>query len=148
MQWGKQYDLAEFVGWLRHPLHGVSREHGRPVSKWEARFEACTEDCLLYAPVLLQQTKDGDCTIQDLVNLWHEQVPFHCGFSDSTTTVCLQVNRFPTLGVRSSPPFRWNRVSVHLPYFIHEQGWIVRWKHFEIVFVVLHRGVEPHAGHY
>ena len=147
IQWGKnRIQLSLLAG--RYALHGISREYGRPVSKWEAGLEATTEDSgLLYAPVLLQQTKDGDCTIQDLVNLWHEQIPFHYGCSDSTTTVCLQVNRFPTLGVRSLQPFRWNRVSVHLPCFMHDQGWTVRWKRFEIVSVEVHRGVEPHSGH-
>ena len=102
-------------------------------------MEATTEDSgMLYAPVLLQQTKDGDCAIQDLVNLWHEQAPFHCGFSDSTTTVCLQVNRFPTLRVRSTQPFRWNRIFIHLPCFIHDHSWTVHWKRFEIVSVVVH----------
>ena len=129
-------------------MHGMT-ESGRPASKWEARVEATTEDSgMLYAPVLLQQTKDGDCAIQDLVNLWHEQAPFHCGFSDSTTTVCLQVNRFPTLRVRSTQPFRWNRIFIHLPCFIHDHSWTVHWKRFEIVSVVVHRGVEPNSGHY
>ena len=146
---GKQHDSAEFIDWLRHAFHGVSREHGKPVSTWEARLEATTEDSgLLYALALFQQTKQGDYTIQDLVNLWHDQNPFHRGFSDSTTTICLQVNRFPTLGIRSSQPVRWNRVSVHLPYFIHAIGWTVRWKHIEIISVVVHRGIEPLNGHY
>lgn len=52
---GKQHDSTEFVGGLRHALYGVSREHGRPVSPWEARLEATTEDLgLLYTPILLQ----------------------------------------------------------------------------------------------
>ena len=146
---GKQQDSAEFVGWLRYAMHGASTDSGKTVSKWEARLEATTEDSgSLFAPVLLQQTKDGDCTLQDLVNLWHEQVPFHCGCSDSTTTVCLQVSRFPTLGVKTAQPFRWNRISVHLPCFIQEHNRTVRWKYFEIVSVVVHRGSESHSGHY
>ena len=74
---GKQQDSAEFVGWLRYAMHGASTDSGKSVSKWEARLEATTEDSgSLFAPVLVQQTKDGDCTLQNLVNLWHEQVPF------------------------------------------------------------------------
>ena len=110
--------------------------HGKQIPAWEARFEATTEDSsLLYAPMLLQQTKPGNCIIQDLVNLWHDQNPFHCEFMDSTTIVCLQLNRFPSLGVRSQQPFRWNRVTVELPCFIHAHSWIVRWKDYEIVSV-------------
>ena len=84
---GTQQDSAEFVGWLRHAMHGD--EHGgQSTSKWEARLEAATEDSgHLYAPILLQQTKDGVYTIQDLINLWHDQAPFHCGFTTDTTTV-------------------------------------------------------------
>ena len=77
----KQQDSAEFVGVLRYAMHGASKESGKPVFKWEARLEATTEDVdSLFAPVLLQQTKDVDCTLQDLINLWHEQVLFHCDF--------------------------------------------------------------------
>ena len=86
---GTQQDSAEFVGWLRQAMHGDAHG-GLSTSTWEARLEAATEDSRhLYAPILLQQTKDGDCTIQDLINLWHDQAPFHCGFSAGTTTVCL-----------------------------------------------------------
>ena len=110
---------------------GLQRKAEKTVSKWEARLEATTEDVgSLFAPVLLQQTKDGDCTLQDLVNLWHEQIPFHCGFSDSTTTVCLQVNRFLILGVKTAQPFRWNRITIHLPCFMTEHSWTIRWKCF------------------
>ena len=145
---GTQQDSAEFVGWLRHAMHGD--EHGGlSTSKWEARLEAATEDSgQLYAPILLQQTKDGVCTIQDLINLWHDQAPFHCGFTPETTTVCLQVNRFPAMDVRSPQPIRWNRIPVHLPCFVNAHSWTVHWKRFEIVSVVVHRGAEPHTGHY
>ena len=56
---GSQQGSAEFVGWLRHAMHGD--EHGgQSTSKWEARPEAATEDSgQLYALILLQQTKDG-----------------------------------------------------------------------------------------
>ena len=129
-------------------MHGDAHG-GQSTSKWEARLEAATEDSgQLYAPILLRQTKDGDCTIQELINLWHEQAPYHCGFSTCTTTVCLQVNRFPAMDVRSSQPFRWNRVNVHLPCFVNATSWTVHWTRFEIVSVVVHRGAEPHSGHY
>ena len=145
---GTQQDSAEFVGWLRQAMHGDAYG-GLSTSTWEARLEAATEDSgHLYAPILLQQTKDGDCTIQDLINLWHDQAPFHCGFSAGTTTVCLQVNRFPAMDVRSPQPFRWNRVNVHLPCFVNAHSWTVHWKRFDIVSVVVHRGAEPYSGHY
>ena len=69
-------------------------------------------------------------------------------FLDSITTVCLQMNRFPTLGVKTAQPFRRNRVTVHLPCFMIEHNWTIRWKHFEIISIVVHRGNEPHTGHY
>ena len=145
---GTQQDSAEFVGWLRHAMHGD--EHGgQSTSKWEARLEAATEDSgQLYAPILLQQTKNGVCTIQDLINLWHDQAPFHWGFTPNTTTVCLQVNRYPAINVRSPQPIRWNRIPVHLPCFVNAHSWTVHWKRFEIVSVVVHRGAKPHTGHY
>ena len=68
--------------------------------------------------------------------------------TQGTTTVCLQVNRFPTMDVRSSQSFPWNRIPVYLPCFVTEHSWTVHWKHFEIVSIVVHRGVEPHSGHY
>ena len=58
------------------------------------------------------------------------------------------MNRFPTLGVKTTQPFRWNRITVHLPCFMTEHSWTVRWKRFEIVSVVVHRSSEPNSGHY
>ena len=64
------------------------------------------------------------------------------------TTVCLQVKRFPAMDVRSPQPIRWNRIPVLLPSFVNAQSWTVHWKLCKIVSVVVHRGAEPHTGHY
>ena len=88
------------------------------------------------APVFLRREKMGECTLQDLANLWHDQDLFHYGFDASLTTVCLQVNRFPALGDRSKFPRSLEQNSfLDFACFLHSTGWIVRWINFCINFL-------------
>ena len=45
---------------------GMHMEVEDQLPNWEARLEAPEDSRQLYAPIVLQETKDGDCTIQDL----------------------------------------------------------------------------------
>ena len=99
-------------------------------------------------PTILREEKPAGCTIQELVGMWHTQTPYCLGLTGSATTVCLQINRFPALGIRSKTLISWNRQPVLLPCFIFEHGRTVRWIEYQVVAAVLHRGNEPHCGHY
>ena len=82
------------------------------------------------------------------------------GFVGSATTVCLQINRFPALGIRSKTLISWNRQHVMMPCFMSSSSrtvnWIeykvvaitVNWIEYKVVAITLHRGLEQTAGHY
>ena len=118
--------------------------------RWESTFEISIEDRgMTCAPIFLRAEKARGNTLQDLVELWHSQPPFRYALVSSATTVCLQVNRFPALGIRSKKPVKWNRQVIRLPCFTHTSGCTVQWKEFVAVApVILHRGEESQCGHY
>ena len=70
------------------------------------------------------------------------------GFVGSATTVCLQINRFPALGIRSKTLISWNRQHVMMPCYMSTSGRTINWIEYTVVAVALHRGLEPTAGHY
>lgn len=56
---------------------------------------------MICAPIVLREEKPTGNTLQELMELRYSQPPFRFGFVGSATTVCLQINRFPALGIRS-----------------------------------------------
>ena len=144
----EQQDAAEFAGWLRQSLHqGSCQDLSR--ARWEARLEQSIEDWgLTFAPIVLRQEKSVCSSLQELIELWSNQLPFRYGVNSWTTKVCLQVSRFPTMGVRSKSQIQWNRRMIFLPVFMYDTGCTTRWLEFRIVATVLHRGELPSCGHY
>ena len=121
----EQQDAAEFAGWLRQSLHqGSCQDLGR-APRWEARLEQSIEDWgLTFAPIVLRQEKSVCSSLQELIELWSNQLPFRYGVNSWTTNVCLRVNRFPTMGVRSKSQIQWNRhkifsSGVHVRHWVH-----------------------------
>ena len=146
---GSQHDAAEFLGWLRLTLHRVHYDDVLQAPRWEARFDTTVEDRgMTCSPIVMRDEKPAGCTLQELVRMWHNQAPYCLGFVGSATTVCLQINRFPALGIRSKTMISWNRQHVMLPCFMHASGRTVNWIEYQVVAAALHRGQEPHCGHY
>ena len=96
----------------------------------------------------MREEKPVGCTLQELVHMWHSQPPYCLGLAGSATTVCLQINRFPALGIRSKTLISWNRQHVLMPCFMHTSGRTVTWIEYQVVATALHRGHEPTTGHY
>ena len=146
---GAQHDVAEFLGWLRLAMHSQLFEAVQQAPRWEARFEATIEDWgLTCSPIVTREEKPAGCTLQELVHMWHDQPPYCLGLVGSATTVCLQINRFPALGIRSKTLISWNRQHVMMPCYMSTSGRTVNWIEYTVVAVALHRGLEPTAGHY
>ena len=146
---GAQHDVAEFLGWLRVAMHRQIFEAVQQAPRWEARFEATIEDWgLTCSPIVMREEKPAGCTLQELVHLWHDQPPYCLGLVGSATTVCLQINRFPALGIRSKTLISWNRPHVMMPCYMSPSGRTVNWIEYQVVAVVLHRGHAPTTGHY
>ena len=54
-------------------MHHRSWDHSGSSPRWEARLEDTTEDFgHMYAPMFLRREKMGECTLQDLLKLWHD----------------------------------------------------------------------------
>ena len=146
---GPQQDVAEFLGWLRLAMHSQLFEAVQQAPRWEARFEATIEDWgLTCSPIVTREEKSAGCTLQELVHMWHEQPPYCLGLVGSATTVCLQINRFPALGIRSKTLISWNRQHVMMPCYMSSSGRTVNWLEYKVVAIALRRGLEPTAGHY
>ena len=100
--------MAEFLGWLRLTMHSNLFEDTQQAPRWEARFEVTTEDWgLTCSPIDMREEKPAGCTLQELVRMWHNQPPYCLGLVGSATTVCLQINRFPALGILSKTMISW-----------------------------------------
>ena len=141
---GTQHDAAEFLGWLRLTLHRVHFDEVLQAPRWEARFDTTVEDRgMTCSPIVMRDEKPAG--IQEFVHMLRNQTPYCFGPVGSATTVCLQINRFPALGIRSKS---WNRQLVMLPCFMYALGRTVNWIEYQVVAAALHRGQEPHCGHY
>ena len=55
------------------------------------------------------------------------------GLVGSATTVCLQINRFPALGIRSKTMISWNRQHVMMPCCMHASGRTVHWLEYRLL---------------
>ena len=106
---------------------------------WTSRFEISIEESVsFFAPVPLACPQHGVTTLQQLIQDWHQQAFVHASSHDSPW-ICLQVTRFPVIGIKSSCVIEWDRrVPIRIPVFHDARGLAVEW-HDYVVTAVLRR---------
>lgn len=118
----QQQDAAEFASWLRQQLF-VDRPVCIPLLGWQKCLLTTIEDQgLLQIPLVLRSIQPQKCRLQSLVDEWFDQQLFTCALVQPHSQLCLQVDRYPALGIRFCEPVLWDRTEVLLPVFDHHTG--------------------------
>ena len=102
----------------------------------------------IYAPILFRCPDQKACRLQDLIYLWHQQAPHTVALTCAHPMVCLQIERFLDLNHKNEILIDLPRTEVMLPVFAASSGLQVQWAQFRIVWMTLHLGPIPDAGHY
>ena len=70
-------------------------------------------------------------------------------FSHDSPWICLQITRFPVVGLKSSDTIKWNRrVLLRIPIFHDLRGLVVEWREFVIIVKIIHIGMFPTEDQY
>ena len=89
-----QQDAGEFAGWFRQKL----LEKTMPLymqAGWSSRTDTSIEEyASVFAPIPLACPSHGFTTLQQLIQIWHQQAFVHA-FSHDSPRICLQISRFP-----------------------------------------------------
>ena len=142
-------NAGEFAGWLKQQL----LEKTMPVymqAGWTSRVDTSIEEfVLVFAPVPSACPHHGVANLQQLILDWHQQVFVHA-FSHDSPWICLQITRFPTVGIKSTcDVIEWyRRVPLRVPIFHDARGLAVEWRDFVVTAGVTHVGSTPTAHHH
>ena len=144
-----QHDMAEFLQFLVAKSAGLEVQIG---AAWEARLEAegrlMKYDGGCSSPLCLLPGR-GDCTIQQLLDMWHLQDQSHALLTPPQG-LTLQVDRFRY----SSRAERSIKLDFHVvpdqrvfvPVFLH--GVETRQSEYRLCAFTVHHGDTPESGHY
>ena len=144
-----QHDMAEFLQFLVATCTGLEVQIG---AAWEARLEAegrlMKYDGGCSHPLYLMPGR-GDCTIQQLLDMWHLQDQSHALLAPPQGLI-LQVGRFRY----SSDDGRSVKLDFHVvpdqrvfvPVFLH--GVETRLSEYKLCAFTVHHGDTPESGHY
>ena len=144
-----QHDAGEFAGWFRQRLLQKTLPHYMQAG-WNTRLLSSIEDqAEVFAPVPMACLVEGIITLQQLVLNWHHQEPFVHVFSCNSPWICLQVSRFPSIGLKSTCSVDWDRcIPLQIPDFNDCRGIHVEWHDFVMTTGIIHLGNAPTEGHY
>ena len=89
-----QQDAGEFAGWFRQKLLEKTMSLYMQAG-WTSRTDTSIEEfASVFAPVPLACPSHGFTTLQQLIQIWHQQAFVHA-FSHDSPRICLQISRFP-----------------------------------------------------